>query len=153
MKKILIAVDDSPGSTRCVETYLNCFSGQPLTTVTLLHVQQFGGITLMHDRISETDVSNLKDELKGSDAEKLLDKRANAILQSHKKSLESNGVSEVKTIKKSGHVAEEIVNTARDEGAEMIIIGHTRGMLEKLLMGNVTKDVSQMAEVPVLLVK
>jgi nucleotide-binding universal stress UspA family protein len=152
--KILIAVDNSKGAKACVDTCLRTFSGSSPQTVTLLHVQQYGGGgTLVHDRISDPELETLKEGLKDMGRLDGMQKASQEILDGHKAALQKGGLKEVKTIIRSGHVAEEILKGAKEEGANMIIIGNTRGMLDRLMMGDVTKEVIGRAEVPVLLAK
>ncbi len=153
MKNILIAVDDSSGAKACIAACIRSFSDQPPKSVVLVHVQQFGGKTFMHDRLSDAEVSDLQEDLVGTETQEALERNSNAILEFHKKSLEESGIHKIKTVIRSGHVAEEIVNAAKEEGVDMIIIGNTRSLIDKLIMGDVTKEVSRMTETPILLAK
>jgi nucleotide-binding universal stress UspA family protein len=154
MKKILLAVDASKGGSACVETCARVFSAMPPKTVILLHVEQVGGgPTLMHDRISDAEIETLKEELEGSEVEESMQQKAREILATHRKKLEKHGFHGIKTLAKTGHVAEEILKAAREQGAELIIIGNTRSLMAKLMMGDVTKEVAHHAEVPVLLAR
>jgi len=153
MKRILIAVDDSKGAKACIAAYIRSFSAQDPESVILVHVQQFGGNTFMHDRMSDAEISDLQKDLAGTETQEALDRKSNAILEFHKKSLEESGIHGIRTIVRSGHVAEEIVKAAKEEGADMIIIGNTRSLIDKLIMGDVTKEVSRKTETPVLLAK
>lgn len=153
MKKVLIAVDDSKGAKACVATYIRSFSDQAPDSVILVHVQQFGGKTFMHDRMSDTEISALQEDLAGTETQEALERKSNTILEFHKKSLEERGIHGIKTIIRSGHVAEEIVKAAKEEGVDIIIIGNTRSLIDKLIMGDVTKEVSRKTETPVLLAK
>jgi len=152
--KILIAVDNSKGARASVDTCLRAFSGCSPETVILLHVQQYGGGgTLIHDRISDPELATLKEGLEDTGQLEEMRKVSQAILDLHKATAQKGGFKGVKTVIRSGHVAEEILNAAKEEGAGMIIIGNTRSMLDRLLMGDITKEVISRAEVPVLLVR
>ena len=154
MRKVLLALDAAKGSDACVKACARIFAAAPSRSVILLHVQQLGGgPTLMHDRMSDTEIETLKEELGRFDALQQLHSKARALLESHRKKLQRRGIRASKLIVKTGHVAEEILNTARDEGAELIIVGNTRGAIAKLLMGDVVKAVASGAEVPVLLAR
>ena len=59
----------------------------------------------------------------------------------------------VKTIIKEGHPADEILKTAKEEDAEMIVIGSRGKRMHTLLMGSVSREVANTAEIPVLLIK
>lgn len=154
MRKVLVAVDAAKGSDACVKACAKIFSGTPPKTVILLHVQQLGGgPTVMHDRMSDAEFETLKEELGRTGALQQLQEKSNAILASHRKKLQRRGIRAIKTIVRTGHVAEEILNTAKDEGVELIIIGNTRGTVARLMMGDVVKAVVSSAEVPVLLAR
>ncbi len=60
----------------------------------------------------------------------------------------------VKTLLRTGVPHEDIVATARDEGADLIAIGtHGRGGLNRLMLGSVCDRVIRLASCPVLAVR
>jgi len=154
MQKILLALDAAKGADECVKTCARIFAAAPPKSVILLHVQQLGGgPTLMHDRMSDTEIETLKEELERNDALEKLQAKSRALLESHGKKLQRRGIRVTKMIVRTGHVAEEILDTARDEGVELIIIGNTRGAVAKFMMGDLVKAVVSRAKVPVLLAR
>lgn len=154
MRKVLVAVSSSRGSDACVKTCARIFSAAPPKSVILLHVQQLGGgPTVIHERISDAEIETLKEELERTDGLEKLQAQSRAILTHHRKRLERRGIRAIRTIVKTGHVAQEIVDTAKEEKVELIIIGNTRGVLERLMMGDVAKAVAADADVPVLLAR
>lgn len=154
MRKVLLALDAAKGSDACVKACIRLFAAAPPKTVILLHVQQLGGgPTLMHDRMGDSEIETLKEELGRSGALRKLDEKSRAILESHRKKLQRRGIRAISTVVRTGHVAEEILGAAKDEGAELIVIGNTRGALAKLMMGDVVKAVLNGAEVPVLVTR
>ncbi len=153
MKKVLLAVDDSNGAKVSVNTFIRLFSSTPIETAILLNIQQPGGKTLIHDRLGDTEISTLKEELIRSGKQAEMDKKSQEILDSHMKTLKENGITNIKTIIKFGHVSDEILKTAEEESADMIIIGATRTLTQKLIMGDVTGDVAHKSKVPVLLAR
>lgn len=153
MRKVLLALDAAKGSDDCVSACARLFSAAPPATVILLHVQQLGGgPTLMHQRMSDPEIETLREELARTEALQGLEAKSRALLEAHRKKLARRGIHGTKVVVKTGHVAEQILETAKDERAEMIIIGNTRGAIAKLVMGDVVKAVASRAEVPVLLV-
>ena len=52
-----------------------------------------------------------------------------------------------------GRPAEEILAGAAEYGAELIVIGNTRSLIDKLMLGNVAQQVAKAATVPVLLAR
>jgi nucleotide-binding universal stress UspA family protein len=154
MRKILLALDAAKGSDACVRVCARIFSAAPPKSVILLHVQQpGGGPTLMHDRMSDSEIETLKEELGRTDALARLERKARALLESHRKKLQRRGIRATKMIVRTGHVAEEILNAAKEERAELIVIGNTRGPVARLMMGDIVRAIVHGAEVPVLLAR
>jgi nucleotide-binding universal stress UspA family protein len=54
---------------------------------------------------------------------------------------------------KSGRPAEEILHGAAECGAELIVIGNTRSLLAKLMLGDVAQQVANGSALPVLLAR
>ncbi len=153
MKKVLLAVDETKGSKAALNTFLDLFSCMRPDTVILLNVQQFGGKSVLHDRISDTDISVLLEVVKGTEIQELLDKKSKDILESCKKLLEDNGVKGIKTVIKAGHPAEEILKTVKEEGAGMIIMGSKGKRMHTVLLGSISREVVNSSEVPVLIAR
>jgi len=153
MKKVLLAVDDTLGSNTALKTFLDLFSSMRPETVILLHVEQFGGKSVLHDRISDTDISALLEALKGTDIQEMMDKKSQEILECYKKPLEEKGVTGIKTVIKAGHPADEILKTAKEEGAEMILMGSKGKRMHTLLLGSISREVANRAEIPVLIAR
>lgn len=153
MKKILIAVDDTKGTKKAFSVCSNICSCMRPESIVLVYVEEFEGRSLMTDMLPVSELSTLKDVLEGTEYKEALDKKAETILNYYKKTLEDKGVTGIKAIKKMGLPAEEIINTAKEENAEMIIIGSRGKRTSHLFMGSVSREVANNAEVPVLLVK
>ena len=153
MKRVLLAVDDTKSSHSALNTFIDLFSNIHPETVILSTVEQFGGKSVLHDRISDTDISVLLETLKGTEIQELLDKKSKDILESCKKSLEDNGVKGIKTVIKAGHPAEEILKTVKEEGAGMIIMGSKGKRMHTVLLGSISREVVNSSEVPVLIAR
>jgi len=153
MKKVLIAVDDSKGSEDAIDTFLDIFSCRLPETVVLMHAQKIEGRSLMDEMLGEAEMSTLKEMLKRSEYQEMLDKRAKKILSHHRKLLEDKNITGIKTISKEGHPADEILSAAKEESADMIIIGSRGKRMHTLLIGSVSREVANRAEIPVLLAK
>ena len=153
MKKVLLAVDETKGSKAALNTFLDLFSCMRPDTVILLNVQQFGGKSVLHDRISDTDISALLEVVKGTEIQEILDRKSKDILESCKKSLEDNGVKGIKTVIKAGHPAEEILKIAKEEGAGMIIMGSKGKRMHTVLLGSISREVVNSSEIPVLIAR
>ena len=153
MKNILIAVDDTKSSQAAIFECTSNFCGHlNPETVTLLYVEKFEGRSLMDEMLGDAEMSTLREVLEGTEYKEKLDKKANAIIEYYKKELKAKGISNVKTVIKAGHPADEILSTAKEVEAEMIIIG-SRGRRASLIMGSVSRDVLNNADIPVLVVK
>jgi nucleotide-binding universal stress UspA family protein len=78
------------------------------------------------------------------------------IISSYKKKLEANEKDLRKTIilLKQGDAAQRIIDTARAEKCDLVVIG-SRGLgtFKQLLLGSVSQKVSQYANCPVLVIR
>lgn len=153
MKKVLIAVDDTKGSNMTIPVFSRLFSCARPNSVVLLYVERFEGRSLMTEMLPLSELSTLKEVLEGTEYKEALDKRAQEILDSYKKELEKNGVTGIETVIKMGNPAEEILNAAKESGAEMIIIGSRGKRAHSILMGSVSREVANRAEIPVLIAR
>ena len=153
MKKVLIAVDDTKGSKEIIPAFSRLFPCVRPETVILLFVQPYEGRSLMTEMLGEAELSTLKEVLEGTEYKAAIDKRAQAVLDFYRKAMEENGVTGIKAVAKIGHPAEEILDTAKKEGVEMIIIGSRGKRTAQRFMGSVSREVANNAEVPVMVVK
>jgi nucleotide-binding universal stress UspA family protein len=154
MKKILIAVDDTKGTQNAFSACTIFCSCMRPESIILVYVEKLEGRSLMDDQLlSVSEMETLKEVLEGTEYQEALDKRANAIVDYYKKALEDRGLTGVRTIIKKGHPAEEILNTAKEEKVDLIIVGARGRRTSHLFMGSVSREVANTAEVPVLIVK
>ncbi len=153
MKKVLIAVDDTKGSQAAASTFESLFSCARPETVVLLYVERLGGSSFMDDMITDGDMITLREVIQGTEYKKEVDKRAARIMHYYKKSLEEKGVTGIKAVIKTGHPAEEILKAAKEEKADMIIMGSRGKRTHTLLLGSVSREIVNNAEVPVLIAR
>jgi nucleotide-binding universal stress UspA family protein len=153
MKKILIAVDDSKGSQAAIDTFVGLFSCARPETVVLLYVEKIEGKSIMDDMLGMAELSTLKEELQGTKYQEALDRKARAVLEHYRKELAGRGVTGIKTVVKEGHPADEILETAKEEGAEMIIVGSRGKRQHSLMMGSVSREVANQAGIAVLIAR
>ncbi len=151
MNRLLVAVDGAKGSRACVEACVRLFAGRPPPTVILLHVLQYGGPTAVDDLSSDAELAELREALEGTPQLEAL--KAEAMLATPRALLQEYGFGDLRTVIKSGHPAEEILNGAVEYGAELIVIGNTRRLIDKLMLGDVAQQVANRAAVPVLLAR
>jgi nucleotide-binding universal stress UspA family protein len=152
MEKVLVAVDGTRGSKDVLSLFDNLvrLPGE----VILMHVERLEGNSSMIDMLGEAELSTLREELKGSEHKKELDRKAEAILGQCRKRLEGNGSAVVRTMIKDGVPAEEILRVAKEESVELIIIGCGENKaLNRFISGSVARDVEKRAKVPVLVAK
>ena len=153
MKNVLVAVDSSKGSRACVEICARLFAGRSSTTVILVHVVQYGGPAAADGLVSDAELSELGQTLEGSPQLEALTAKAEAMIVTHRKFLEEHGLRDLRTVIKTGRPADEILRAAAEYKTELIIIGNTRSLINKLLMGDVARKVAHAATVPVLLAR
>jgi len=152
MQKVLIAVDDTRGTKNAVDQFIRVCKCMSPKTVLLLYVEKFEGRSLMTEMLGEAEMSTLSEVLRGTEYKAKLDEKARKILGFYKSAFDRGGISGVETRVREGHPAEEILKASKEEGADMIVIG-ARGNRSTLLMGSVSREVANHAEVPVLLVR
>lgn len=154
MKKILIAVDDTKSAKAILDKSTGLIKCIAPEEIALIYVEQFGGRSILDDMILDSELATLKEVLEGTEFKEALDEKANKVLNQYKASLELNaGGANVKTILRSGHPAEQILQTAKEENSEMIIIGSRGKRPSSMLMGSVSREVANGAEVPVLIMR
>ena len=151
--KVLIAVDDTKGSKKIIQAFSRLFPCVRPETVILLFVQPYEGRSLMTEMLGEAELSTLKEVLEGTEYKEAIDRRAQTIVDFYRKALEENGVTGIKAVAKTGHPAEEILNTAKEEGVELIIIGSRGKRTSHRFMGSVSREVANNAEIPVLIAR
>jgi nucleotide-binding universal stress UspA family protein len=153
MKNILIAVDDTKGTKAAVSTFTDfctCFTD---AQVILVYVEKFEGRSLMDEMLGEPELSTLREAINKSDLKAVMDRKAEGIFAFYRTALEKAGKTGIRTVLRSGHPAEEILAAARDEKADIIIVGSRAARSTHRFMGSVSREVADNAEVPVLLVK
>jgi len=83
----------------------------------------------------------------------LLERFAQEIFVDAKKRARSQGVPEVRTLHAAGDPAERILDAARSEQADMIVVGRRgRGRLAGLLLGSVSQKLVSLAPCVVVVV-
>ncbi len=154
MKKILIAVDETKGTKNAFAMCSKACMCMSPETIILVYVEKLEGRSLMDDQLlSVSEMQTLKEVLEGTEYQEALDKKANAIVSYYKKALEDQGLTNVRTVIRKGHPAEEILAAAKEEGVDLIIIGSRGRRTTHLFMGSVSREVANSADVPVMIVK
>ena len=154
MKTILIAIDDRKGTENIFEKTIRICKCMSPEEIVLLYVEKLEGRSLMDEMLGDTEMSTLKEALEGAEFKDALDKKAERILNHYKALLQSTPPSPaIRTVVKTGHPAEEILKASEEENVDIIFIGSRGHRVGRLLMGSVSREVANNAEVPVLLVK
>ena len=154
MENILIAVDDTKGTQIMFKKAIQLCKYINPKQITLLYVEKLEGRSLMNEMLGIAEMSALKEDLKDTDLKKDLDRKATNILEYYKNALLQDGVtSTIKSVIKSGHPAEEIIKSAEEEGADMIIIGTRGNRINRFFIGSVSREVVNSATIPVLLIR
>ncbi|HWR97400.1 MAG TPA: universal stress protein [Candidatus Methanoperedens sp.] len=149
MKKILVAVDETKGSTAVLAFFRNLV--RPPEEVILLYVQRLEGKSLMIDMLGEAELATLREALEGTEHREALDRKAERILAHYKREFETRGLFRIKTICREGVPAEQILKVAAEEGADLILAGSNgKQGLDRLITGSVSRDLQLNATVPVV---
>jgi len=145
-KGIVVAVDGSDAATRAVETAAAMAAAQD-TPLYLLNVVRDMQFPQALSRMAEVE------RLVGTRTD-VLNYVADKILKDAKEAARKQGAKTIETVIANGDPATQIIKTANDKGADMIVVG-TRGLsgMAGALLGSVSRKVSNMADQNVLIVR
>ncbi|MFN8245184.1 MAG: universal stress protein [Ferruginibacter sp.] len=150
MKKILIALDYDPSAERVArEGY--ALADSMNAQVILVHVMADGSYYLPLDLSPVMGFSGIPpvDPLDAEGLDKLRES-AREYLQHIKEYLRA---ADIQTLVLEGELAPSILQAARHEHADIIVVGtHGRGALEELMMGSVTKKLIKDSEIPLFVI-
>ena len=154
MKKILLAVNNTKGSEQAVKTVAGWVKGFQPETIVLLNVQQLFGHSKIGEALeSDQDIEEVNAALEGSEQLERLNTASDKILTYFTGLLQKAGYSDIKSIIKHGHPAEKILDTAKEEGVELIVMGSRGARLHNLLLGSVSREVTNTADISVLVAR
>ena len=139
--KILLPVDGSGPSDRAVQHLISTVDGCTDREIYLINIQ------------TPIDAPELLGHMPASEIEAMQETRGGDTLVSARTLLDQAGISYVAAVL-VGPVAETIVDYARKNGCEKIVMG-TRGLgaLGSVLLGSVTSRLMSLTDLPVTLVK
>jgi nucleotide-binding universal stress UspA family protein len=150
MKKVLIAVDYDPSSQKVAETGFSLAQSMSAEVV-LMHV--------LAEPIyySSSDFSPIMGFLGYKDSNPVLLDSVEGLTELTETFLSKVkhhlGDENIMCVVSQGALATEILKTAKSVHADLIVIGsHSRGWLEKALMGTVTENVLKDSKIPLLIV-
>lgn len=146
MKKILLATDGSESSIHAARLLGDLIACQPEAQVTVLHVAHVPRSYYITDENGNSITPEVPMDV-------MIRRSADPIFRRTLSALglpESRVVTEVQV----GEPAEEVVDLARMEGYDLIVMGH-RGLsqVKELLMGSVSHRVLHTAPCPVLIAR
>jgi len=154
MKKMLLAVDNTKGSERAAQTVAGWAKGFRPEAIVLLHVQQLFGLSKIGEGLeSDQDIAEVTAALEDSDQMKQFNAASAKILSHFTHTLEVAGYGNIKSLIKQGHPAEQILSTAKEEGVDLIVLGSHGARLHTLLIGSVSREVANTAEISVLIAR
>ena len=153
MKSVLIAVDDSKSSMAAIDKCHEVFSVSAPEKVVLLYVEKIEGRSLMDEMLGPAEMQTLKEELEGTAYQRHLDEKARKVIDYFSKALEEKGLENIKAVIREGHPSEEILQAAREEEADLIIVGSKSKRKHSILMGSVSREVADRAETSVLIAR
>lgn len=137
MKKLLVPVDGSKSSDQAVRYACNVSEkyGSEMTLLCVIPPPIILGV--------EAGIIDYRP----------LEESGRKVLENTKNIVESSGV-KASTRLETGQVADTIINIAKEEGSDLIIIG-SRGLsgAKRFLLGSVSNSVSHHAPCPVLIVR
>jgi nucleotide-binding universal stress UspA family protein len=151
MKKVLVAFDGSESSVKALNMggKLAEKFGAELCLVYVAHLSDLYDYELLGKPEFTEVLESLKKE--GKNFADLLTESGKKVLETAKTCLESS-VLVAKEIVKIGHPAEEIIKTAEEEGADIIVVGpHSKR--RTMLMGSVGREVVERAPCSVLVAR
>ena len=155
MNKILLAVDDTKSSIKTIDKMSEIFCTCMPKEIVLLYVQKIisGGSIMDNLIISDSEWETLKDSLEGTEYQDMRNEKAKKVIDYYCGHLDKKGIAGIHPVVRKGHAAEEILNVARDEEVDLIIMGCRSERMHNLILGSVSREVSNNAEMSVLLVK
>ncbi len=154
MRKILLAVDDTKGSVRAAEMIAHWADAIHPEHILLLHVQKLLGRSLIGESLeSDPDIEEMSAALEGTEYKERLDNRSRKIMNYYTELLGRAGFNNIKPMVKHGHPAEVIIDTAKDEDVDLIIVGSRGGRLHDFLLGSVSREVANGAKISVLIAR
>ncbi len=150
MKKILVAFDGSNSSLKALNEAAE-MAAKLDAELSLVYVVNLGDI-YYQELLGKPEFTEVLESLKkeGKIFDDFLSESGKKVLATARSCVE--GVSVSKEIVKIGHPAEEIINAAKEIGADLIVLGpHSKR--RTLLMGSVSKEVVERAPCSVLVVR
>jgi nucleotide-binding universal stress UspA family protein len=154
MKKILLAIDHTKGSEQAAQTVATWVKAFRPESIVLLHVQKLFGWSKVGEPLeSDQDIEEISKALEGSERMEELKMMSEKIVSHFTTLLEQAGYRNIKAVVKTGHPAEQILATAKEEDVDLIVLGSRGARLHTILLGSVSREVTNNAEISVLVAR
>ena len=143
-KKILVPIDGSESAWRALEHALALGNKFGSEIIVLNVVQNYNNISVLAVPLDANAVIESNNELR----------RIGGHILKNAETRLSEFTGKVEYVLEEGHPAETVLNLAKNQACDVIIIG-SRGLsgIKEFFLGSVSSRVSQYAKVPVLIVK
>lgn len=152
--KVLIAVDATISTQEMFDKTIHLSKCMAPDEIILLYVERLSGPSILSEMGTDAEMSTLREVIEGTAFKQALDAKANKILTYYKNAMEKNPpVPKVRTMVKGGKVAQQIVETAKEENVDIIFLGSKGKRVTSLFMSSVSRDVAHAADRSVLIVK
>jgi len=152
MKKVLISADNVRSAEEIIASMNNVVTSPD--SIILLHVQQLMGNSTMTAMMSYSEIETMKESIEGTEHKEALDRKAEEVLTHYKKVLEDKGLTNIKSMIRAGHPADEILNVAEEEKVDLIVVGCSgKSRIRKFATGCTSRDVEKNSRIRVLITK
>ncbi len=149
--KILVCIDGSENSKKCVRVAAQMIDDFTINEVALIYVHESS--FFFPDYWQGKYPFSAEEEKQLKNIDKRVKEERRLIFAEALEELGANKV-KVETIFKVGHPAEEIAGTAEEGAFDMVVIGRRgTGGVKKLFMGSVSSTVLQLIKTNILIVK
>ena len=153
MTRVLLPVYGAKGRRSWIGPSVRLFLACTPPAVILLPLLVYGGPSAVDGMSSDAELAELRDAIEGTPEQEARKAKAEAMFAAPRAFFEEHGYRDVHTVIRSGRAADEIVNAAVEHGAELIVVGNTRSLIDRLMLGDVAHQVAKGAAVPVLLAR
>jgi len=150
IKTILVGVDGSENSYRALDFALD-LAEKFDASVSILNVSESLGMAAVPQESPAYPSGNGNTAMFGKDLRKIHDEILSRSV-AHAKTIKPNVA--VSSMIKVGDPALEIVNTAKEGGFDVIVVGH-KGLskMQELFLGSISEKVANLTPCPVIIVK
>lgn len=149
--KLLVCIDGSENSQKCIEVTAKMIDDFKVSEVTLIYVHESAHFFPDYWQGKYPFTKEEKEQF--STLDKRVKEERQKIFAEPLKLLNEKSI-KVETMFKVGHPAQVIAETADSEGYDIVVIGRRgSGGVKKLFMGSVSSTVLQMVKTNILIVK